>query len=139
MSKCLSLGPPGLRGVGIHALAVDELEDRPLVVVRFAGDGGRLLVDCGEAAHAQDLLALTGGIKTVVNTHWHLESTGANDAMAKAGAKLASHVNTELWMTQEITPAACAGSLRPSRSRLHVARGASSGSPRTCARRRRSR
>jgi cyclase len=38
----------------------------------------------------------------VFNTHWHLESTGANDAMAKAGAKLVSHVSTQLWMTQEI-------------------------------------
>ena len=50
----------------------------------------------------QDVLKLAGSVKTVINTHWHLESTGANDAMAKAGAKLVSHVNTELWMTQEI-------------------------------------
>ena len=71
-------------------------------IVLLAGDGGSLLVDCGEAAHAQDVLKLTGAVKTVINTHWHLESTGANDAMAKAGAKLVSHVNTELWMTQEI-------------------------------------
>ncbi len=71
-------------------------------IVVFAGDGGSLLVDCGDAAHAQDVLALAGNVKTVVNTHWHLESTGANEAMAKAGAKITSHVNTELWMTQEI-------------------------------------
>jgi len=71
-------------------------------IVALAGDGGSLLVDCGDAAHAQDVLKLTGGVRTVINTHWHTESTGANDAMAKAGAKLVSHVNTELWMTQEI-------------------------------------
>ena len=71
-------------------------------IVSLAGDGGSLLVDCGDAAHAQDVLELTGSVKTVFNTHWHLESTGANDAMAKAGAKLVSHVHTELWMTQEI-------------------------------------
>ena len=71
-------------------------------IVALAGDGGSLLVDCGEAAHAQDVLKLAGGVRTVINTHWHLESTGANDAMAKAGAKLVSHVNTQLWMTQEI-------------------------------------
>jgi cyclase len=71
-------------------------------IVALAGDGGSLLVDCGDAAHAPDVLKLVGGVKTVINTHWHLESTGANDAMAKAGAKLVSHVNTELWMTQEI-------------------------------------
>jgi glyoxylase-like metal-dependent hydrolase (beta-lactamase superfamily II) len=75
-------------------------------IVALAGDGGSLLVDCGDAAHAQDVLntvlKLAGPVKTVINTHWHLESTGGNDVMAKAGAKLVSHVNTELWMTQEI-------------------------------------
>jgi cyclase len=71
-------------------------------VVALAGEGGSLLVDSGIAEHAHDVLRLTGGVKTVINTHWHLESTGANDAMAQAGAKLVSHVNTKLWMTQEI-------------------------------------
>jgi glyoxylase-like metal-dependent hydrolase (beta-lactamase superfamily II) len=71
-------------------------------IVSLAGDGGSLLVDCGDAAHAQEVLQLTGNVKAVINTHWHLESTGANDTMAKAGAKLISHVNTQLWMTQEI-------------------------------------
>ena len=41
-------------------------------------------------------------VKVVINTHWHIESTGANEAMAKAGAMLVFHVNTKLWMTQEI-------------------------------------
>src|SRR5436305_728957 len=71
-------------------------------IVTLAGDGGSLLVDCGEASHGQDVLKLAASVKTVINTHWHLESTGANDVMAKAGAKLVSSVNTELWMTQEI-------------------------------------
>jgi cyclase len=71
-------------------------------IVALAGEGGSLLVDCGDTAHAQDVLKLSGTVKTVINTHWHLESTGANETMAKAGAKLVSHVNTKLWMTQEI-------------------------------------
>src|ERR1700729_3404341 len=57
-------------------------------IVALAGDGGSLLVDCGDAAHAQTVLKLGGKVKTVINTHWHLESTGANDAMARAGAKV---------------------------------------------------
>ena len=71
-------------------------------IVALSGEGGSLLVDCGDAAHGQDVLRLAGNVKTVFNTHWHLESTGANDAMAKAGARLVSHVNTKLWMTEEI-------------------------------------
>lgn len=71
-------------------------------IIVFAGDGGNLLVDCGDTAHAADVLKLAGPVKTAINTHWHLESTGGNDAMAMAGAKLVSSVSTELWMTQEI-------------------------------------
>ena len=71
-------------------------------IVALAGDGGSLLVDCGDGEHAKEVLKLVGSVKTVLNTHWHTESTGANEAMARAGAKLVSHVNTKLWMTQEI-------------------------------------
>ena len=71
-------------------------------IVALAGDGGNLIVDCGDPAHAQDVARLAGPVKTAINTHWHLESTGGNDVMAKAGAKLVSSVSTELWMTQEI-------------------------------------
>ncbi|HTA45805.1 MAG TPA: MBL fold metallo-hydrolase [Bryobacteraceae bacterium] len=71
-------------------------------VVSMAGDGGSLLVDCGDSAHAQDVAKLAGSARTVINTHWHLESTGGNDVLARAGAKLVSSVSTELWMTQEI-------------------------------------
>lgn len=71
-------------------------------IVVLEDDGGSLLVDCGDAAHGQDVLALVGKVNTVFNTHWHLESTGANEAMAKAGAALVSQVSTQLWMTQEI-------------------------------------
>jgi glyoxylase-like metal-dependent hydrolase (beta-lactamase superfamily II) len=90
-------------------LATTQLSDKVRLitgagnnVVALGGDGGSLLVDCGDAAHAQDVLKLAGGVRTVFNTHWHLESTGANEAMAKAGAKLVAHVNTRMWMTQEI-------------------------------------
>lgn len=71
-------------------------------IVVLAGDAGNLLVDCGDPAHAQDVLKIAGAPSIVLNTHWHLESTGGNDVMAKAGAKIVAHVNTKRWMTQEI-------------------------------------
>src|SRR5258708_5182971 len=71
-------------------------------VIALAGDNGNLLVDAGDAAHVRDLLQGAGKVSTVFNTHYHLESTGGNDAMAAAGAKIVAHVNTKLWMTQEI-------------------------------------
>jgi glyoxylase-like metal-dependent hydrolase (beta-lactamase superfamily II) len=71
-------------------------------VIALAGDDGSLLVDAGDAAHAPDVLKLAGRVSTVFNTHYHLESTGGNDLMAGAGAKILAHLNTKLWMTQEI-------------------------------------
>src|SRR5215472_12409269 len=71
-------------------------------VLALAGNNESLLVDAGDAAHAADVLRLTGKVGTVFNTHYHLESTGGNEAMAGAGAKIAAHLNTKLWMTQEI-------------------------------------
>ena len=71
-------------------------------VIALAGDNGSLLVDSGDAAHARDLLQGAGNVSTVFNTHYHLESTGGNDTMAAAGAKIVAHLNTKLWMTQEI-------------------------------------
>jgi len=71
-------------------------------VIALASDGGSLLVDAGDPAHAADVLTLAGKVSTVFNTHYHLESTGGNDALAKSGAKIVSHINTKLWMTQEI-------------------------------------
>jgi cyclase len=71
-------------------------------VLALAGASSSLLVDAGDAAHAADVLKLAGNVSTVFNTHYHLESTGGNDAMAAAGATIVAHLNTRLWMTQEI-------------------------------------
>jgi cyclase len=71
-------------------------------VVALLGDDGTLLVDAGDVANAPELLTRVGKVRTLFNTHYHLESTGGNDAMAAAGAKIVAHVNTKLWMTQEI-------------------------------------
>jgi glyoxylase-like metal-dependent hydrolase (beta-lactamase superfamily II) len=71
-------------------------------VIALASDQGSLLVDAGDAVHAADVLMLAGKVGTVFNTHYHLESTGGNDAMARAGARIVAHMNTRLWMTQEI-------------------------------------
>jgi cyclase len=73
-------------------------------VVLLAGDDRirNLVVDSGDPAHAADVLKLAGSVRRVINTHYHLESTGGNDAMAQAGAMIVAHRNTKLWMTQEI-------------------------------------
>ena len=86
-------------------------------VLALAGNNESLLVDAGDAARAPDLLKLAGKVSTVINTHYHLESTGGNDAMAGAGAKIAAHLNTKLWMTQEIIRDWERGKVYPSRAK----------------------
>ena len=86
-------------------------------VIALAGDNGSLLVDAGDAAHAPEVLKLAGKVTTVFNTHYHLESTGGNDAMAAAGAKIVAHLNTRLWMTQEIIRDWEGGKVFPARAK----------------------
>ena len=86
-------------------------------VIALAGDNGNLLVDSGDAAHVRDLLQGAGNVSTVFNTHYHLESTGGNDAAAAAGAKIVAHLNTKLWMTQEIIRDWESGKVYPPRAK----------------------
>ena len=106
-SAALVLPRPAAAQAGLQSTALGErltlITGSGNNLIALAGDSGTsLLVDAGDAAHASDLLKLTGRVGTVLNTHYHLESTGGNDVMASAGAKIVAHLNTRLWMTQEI-------------------------------------
>ena len=77
-------------------------------VLLVTGSDGALLVDSGSPEHSADFLKVvseqSGGrkVQTLFNTHWHLESTGSNDALGKAGATIIAHENTRLWMGTDI-------------------------------------
>ena len=69
-------------------------------VVALPGPDGALMIDGGLAANADALLAAvrsaTGGtrIHTLINTHWHAEQTGANEAVGRAGGVIFAHEKT---------------------------------------------
>jgi len=69
------------------------------VLVRH-GDGGQVLVDTGAAEHADVLrralesLPGAGQVRTVFNTHWHLDQIGSNDAFGGSGAAIVAHAKT---------------------------------------------
>src|SRR5262245_33388652 len=77
-------------------------------VLVVSGPEGVLMVDGGAAEHSSDLLKAVAGlpaagrVQALFNTHWHVEHTGSNDTLGKAGAKIVAHENTKLWMGAEI-------------------------------------
>lgn len=68
---------------------------------------GLVLVDSGAAENAPMLLAtlaeLAPGapIRTLFNTHWHLDQVGGNEALAKAGATIVAHEKTRLRLATD--------------------------------------
>jgi glyoxylase-like metal-dependent hydrolase (beta-lactamase superfamily II) len=72
--------------------------------VLFKGNQSLTLIDSKLAESAQRLLAevdVVGGglpLQTLINTHWHAEHTGGNEAVHARGAKILAHENTKLWL-----------------------------------------
>jgi cyclase len=77
------------------------------VLAAETGDGV-VLVDGGDAAWADTLLrtveSLYPGkpVRTLFNTHWHEEQTGANLALGERGTEIVAHENTALWLGTEV-------------------------------------
>ncbi|HEY0962304.1 MAG TPA: MBL fold metallo-hydrolase [Pseudomonadales bacterium] len=73
-------------------------------VLLFKGNQQLALIDSGLAAHTAALLELIqelGGnlaVSTLVNTHWHADHSGGNEAFKARGARILAHENTRLWL-----------------------------------------
>jgi glyoxylase-like metal-dependent hydrolase (beta-lactamase superfamily II) len=109
----LSLPPfaaTGFTASGIDLTPVSE----GLVLLRGAGGNvlvlstgdGQVLVDSGAAEFGDVLLAtldeLPGErVRTLFNTHWHLEQTGSNEALGRAGATIVAHEKTRLHLATD--------------------------------------
>jgi cyclase len=76
-------------------------------VVLLGGPAGVAMIDSGSPEHARALQSFVterfGGspVELLFNTHWHLEHTGGNETLAKAGTTIVAHENTRLWMSTE--------------------------------------
>jgi cyclase len=73
-------------------------------VLVLTTNDGMVLVDSGAPQFSGSLksrLGEVGGtkpVRTVFNTHFHLENTGGNETLAQAGAKIIAHESTREWM-----------------------------------------
>ena len=83
------------------------------------GEDGALMIDGGLAAHAEALLAavrdVTGNrrIHTLINTHWHPEQTGANEAVGRDGGVIFAHEKTRMYLSNRVTSVTFEGRLDP--------------------------
>jgi cyclase len=105
----------GMQTTGGAGITATKLADN---FVLLAGAGGNvlvvhgpeglLMVDGGLPERSADLLeavapqAAGKPVRVLFNTHWHLEHTGANDRLGRAGAKIIAQENTKNWMSREI-------------------------------------
>src|SRR5262245_43332796 len=77
-------------------------------VVAIHGDDGALMIDGGLAAHADALLAAvrkatgTRRVHTLINTHWHPEQTGANEAVGRSGGVIFAHEKTRICLSSTV-------------------------------------
>ena len=105
-AACLSLPP--LTGNAADGIGVARVTDEIAllsgaggnVLVLSTGDG-QVLVDSGAAQFSAPLLATLGElpgerVRTLINTHWHLDQTGSNAALGRAGAVIVAHEKTRL-------------------------------------------
>jgi glyoxylase-like metal-dependent hydrolase (beta-lactamase superfamily II) len=77
-------------------------------VVALPGADGALMIDGGLAANADALIEAvkkaTGAtrIDTLINTHWHPEQTGANEAVGRAGGIILAHEKTKTMVSNTV-------------------------------------
>ena len=67
-------------------------------VLALSTSDGLVLVDSGAPQFGAEVIALTPHVRTVFNTHFHLENTGSNETLGQAGAKILAHESTREWM-----------------------------------------
>ena len=77
-------------------------------VIAMPGPDGALMIDGGLAANADALLAAvksathTTRINTLINTQWHPEQTGANEAVGRAGGVIFAHEKTKTYLSNAV-------------------------------------
>src|SRR5215510_7862466 len=88
-------------------------------VIAMHGEDGALMIDGGLAANADALLKAvkerTGNnrINTLINTHWHPEQTGSNEAVGRDGGVIIAHEKTRMYVSSTVTSATFEGRLEP--------------------------
>ncbi len=77
-------------------------------VIALPGPDGALMIDGGRRANADALLAevrrttKTSRVQMLINTHWHPDQTGANEAVGKSGGTIFAHEKTKTMVSNTV-------------------------------------
>jgi len=77
-------------------------------VIALPGPDGALMIDGGRAANASALLdavkvaTKSTRVNTLINTHWHPDQTGANEAVGKSGGVIFAHEKTKTMVSNTV-------------------------------------
>jgi glyoxylase-like metal-dependent hydrolase (beta-lactamase superfamily II) len=88
-------------------------------VIAMRGDEGALMIDGGLAANADALLRAvkerTGNnrIHSLINTHWHPDHVGANEAVGRDGGVIIAHETTKMYLSSVVTSVTFEGRFGP--------------------------
>src|ERR1051325_9645595 len=88
-------------------------------VIAMRGEDGALMIDGGLAANADALLKAvkerTGNsrINTLINTHWHPEQTGSNEAVGRDGGVIIAHEKTRMYLSNAVASVTFEGRFGP--------------------------
>ena len=88
-------------------------------VIAMRGDDGALMIDGGLRANADALIKAvrdaTGNsrIHTLINTHWHPEQTGANEAVGRDGGVIIAHEKTRMYLSNTVSSVTFEGRRAP--------------------------
>jgi glyoxylase-like metal-dependent hydrolase (beta-lactamase superfamily II) len=64
---------------------------------------GLVIVDSGAPEFTAPLTVSLGqAVRTVFNTHYHVDNTGANEVLRRGGADIVAHENTRIWMATPV-------------------------------------
>jgi len=124
--RFLHAGAAALGGAFLPAYSAGEPQDAPRIsatdlggltllqgagcnVIAMRGENGALMVDGGLAANADALLRAvrnaTGNsrVQMLINTHWHPEQTGCNEAVGRDGGVIFAHETTRMYLSNRVT------------------------------------
>jgi glyoxylase-like metal-dependent hydrolase (beta-lactamase superfamily II) len=110
---------PTISAIDLGGLTL--LEGAGCNVIAMRGEDGALMVDGGLAVHSDRLLRavteVTGnaGVHTLINTHWHPEQTGSNEAVGRDGGVIIAHEKTRMYLSNAVTSTTFEGRYGPLR------------------------